>query len=116
MPVTLLEFQLAIYLLLRPTACLTASSFTILRANDTMQLSFVSSLTVTPRIENHCNLKFLLEIEEGNYDAIITYNKLCDLLEQQEEQQDTNDPDTLWTYDDILGHQGPIKPNNPFYK
>ena len=56
--------------------------------------------------ENHRNLKFLIEIGEG----------VCDLLDQQAEQQDADDPDTLWTYDDILGHQGPIKPNDPFYK
>jgi hypothetical protein len=66
--------------------------------------------------ENHRNLKFLLEIGEGNFDAIITYNELCDLIEKQEEQQESKDPDTLWTYDDILGHQGPLKPNDPFYK
>jgi hypothetical protein len=45
--------------------------------------------------KNHRNLKFLLEIGEGNFDAIITYNELCDLIEKQEEQRESKDPDTL---------------------
>jgi hypothetical protein len=68
--------------------------------NDTMQT--VVRKLIDRDAENHRNCKFLLEIGEGNCDAIITYNELCNLLEQQAEQQDTNDPETLcWTYDDI---------------
>ena len=115
MPVTSLEFQLTTYLLLRLTTCSTASSLTILRASKQNKATVVRKL-IDRDAENHRQLKFLLEIGEGNCNAIITYSELCDLLEQQAEQQDTDDPDTLWTYDDILGHQGPIKPNNPFYK
>jgi hypothetical protein len=66
--------------------------------------------------QNHRNLKFLLEIGEGDCDTSIIFNELCNLIKQQEEQQESTDPDMLWTYNDILGHQGPLNPSNPFYK
>jgi hypothetical protein len=35
--------------------------------------------------ENHNKIKFLIEIGDGNFDEIISYNTLCDLVEDQNE-------------------------------
>ena len=65
--------------------------------------------------ENHKNIKFLVELGDGEYDEIITYNKLCDIIEQIEDQ-DENVDEPKWTFKSILGHQGPLRTNHPDYK
>jgi hypothetical protein len=65
---------------------------------------------------NRQNIKFLLEIGAGEFDEIIAYNELLDLVERQvNEEQSTNDM-SQWIYDDIIAHQGPSKPTDPLFK
>jgi hypothetical protein len=35
--------------------------------------------------ENHKKIKFLVKIGDGNFDEIISYNTLCDMVEDQNE-------------------------------
>jgi len=65
---------------------------------------------------NHQNIKFLLEIGAGEHDEIIAYNELSDLVEQQVNEERSTDDMSPWVYDDIIAHQGPLKPTDPFYK
>ena len=65
---------------------------------------------------NHQNIKFLLEIGAGEFDEIIAYNELSDLVEQQVNEERSTDDLSPWVYDDIIAHQGPLKPTDPFYK
>ena len=64
--------------------------------------------------ENHQNIKFLLEIGDGKFDEIIGYNLLCDLIETQEDEV-VNPTEPKWTFNSIIGHQGPMKPTHPDY-
>ena len=65
--------------------------------------------------ENHKNIKFLVELGDGEFDEIIHYNKLCTLIEDIEHQE--NHPEEpKWTFKSIQDHQGPLKKNHPDYK
>ena len=65
--------------------------------------------------ENHQKIKFLIEIGEGNFDEIITYNTLSDIIEQQHEAV-IDAAEQKWTFTSIKDHQGPLKQNHPDYK
>jgi hypothetical protein len=65
--------------------------------------------------ENHANIKFLAELGDGEFDEIITYNKLCDILSNLEDQEE-NQEEPKWTFTAILGHQGPLTYSHPDYK
>jgi hypothetical protein len=64
---------------------------------------------------NHQKIKFLLEIGEGDYDEIMAYNELSDLLERQNDEE-LNDPNRAWIYKGIIGHEGPLRQTDPRYK
>ena len=64
---------------------------------------------------NHKNIKFLVELGDGEFDEIIHYNTLCNLIEDIEDQESSPE-EPKWTFSSILGHQGPIKPKHPDYK
>jgi hypothetical protein len=65
---------------------------------------------------NHQNIKFLVKIGEGDFDEIITYNELSNLVEHQLEEQ-TETPETaVWTFSGIRDHQGPLPKNHPEFK
>ena len=63
----------------------------------------------------HKNIKFLVELGDGEYDEIITYNKLCDTIETQEDQE-IHPEEPRWTFSSIEGHKGPIKKGHPDHK
>jgi hypothetical protein len=61
----------------------------------------------------HKNInKFLVERGDGEYDEIITYNKLWDTIETQGDQE-THPEEPRWTFSFIEGHKGPIKKGHP---
>ena len=64
---------------------------------------------------NHQNIKFLVEIGNGDVDEIIAYAELSDLVEAQREEELLN-PDKAWIYKAIIGHEGPLNPSDPKYK
>jgi hypothetical protein len=55
--------------------------------------------------ENHNKIKFLVEIGDGDFDEIISYNTLYDLVEDQNE--DIIQEEKTWIFKSIQGHQGP---------
>ena len=65
---------------------------------------------------NHQNIKFLLEIGFGEFDKIIAYNELSDLVERQVNEEQSTDDVSPWVHDDIIAHQGPLKPTDLSYK
>jgi hypothetical protein len=64
---------------------------------------------------NHQNIKFLLEMGNGDVDEIIAYAELSDLVEAQREEEFLN-PDCSWLYKAIIGHEGPLDHRHPKYK
>ena len=65
--------------------------------------------------ENHQNIKFLLSLGDDELEEIISYNELCDLVEDQHRAEEEGET-AVFTFRDILGHQGPLNPNDPRYK
>ena len=75
--------------------------------------------TVTKKIgdmdaKNHQNIKFLIDVGDGGHEDIISYVELCDLVEEQEQKK--AEGDSLHAYEDIVGHEGPLKPTDDKYK
>ena len=57
-------------------------------------------------------IKFLVSVEGEKADEIVAYNDIANFLE--EEMSDT--ADQLWTFKDIIAHEGPLAPGDPSYK
>ena len=53
--------------------------------------------------ENHQNIKLIVEIGEGKYEEILTYNEISYMIDEKE---DTNEEQKYWLFIDILNHQG----------
>ena len=62
--------------------------------------------------KNHQNIKFLCKVGSDGAEEILTYKEICDLIEEQ----DQHDTEKVWTYKKVIGHQGPLKPDDPDYK
>jgi Reverse transcriptase (RNA-dependent DNA polymerase) len=75
----------------------------------------VARKIIDKEAEDHNHAKFLVEIGEGKFDEIITYNELSNIIEEQQERE-INDPDKIWTFASIKDHQGPLRKNHPDYK
>ena len=64
---------------------------------------------------NHEKIKFLVRIGDGEFDEIISYNELSNIVEEQHERQ-ADSPDTAWSYKGIKSHHGPITSAHKDYK
>jgi hypothetical protein len=47
--------------------------------------------------ENHAKIKLLVELGDREFDEIITYNKLCDILSNLQDQEE-NQEEPKWTF------------------
>ena len=65
--------------------------------------------------ENHQNIKFLVKLGDGDFDEIITYNTLSNIIENQLDQQ-ANNADAIWIFKGIKSHHGPLTSKHPDYK
>jgi uncharacterized cupin superfamily protein len=63
----------------------------------------------------HKELKFLVELGEHQYDEIMTYSDLSEIIERQHEAEQS-DPDRAWIFKGIKNHQGPMTSKHPDYK
>jgi hypothetical protein len=57
----------------------------------------------------------LVTLGEGEFDEIIAYHSLCDIIEEHEEATLSPD-DAIRTFTSIEGHQGPLKHGHPDHK
>lgn len=57
-------------------------------------------------VENQSKIKLIVEIGEGKYDKIMSYNKISNYIEEQEDNE--SEDKRCWTFAKILDHQGPI--------
>jgi hypothetical protein len=58
----------------------------------------------------------LIYVGNGELEELITYNDLSNLIEQQVDDEPNAGPNYLYSFDKVIGHQGPIKPSDPRYK
>ena len=67
----------------------------------------------------HKQIRFLIQMGDGEQtvDDVISYTELCDIIEEQhaKEEETATDPNAVRTYQDIIAHQGPLRPNHPDY-
>jgi hypothetical protein len=68
--------------------------------------------TITKKIldqdaENHQQLKFLIEYDDGRIEELIDYATLSDTVEEQIKQE-MNNPDRLFTFTRVEAYQGPL--------
>ena len=61
------------------------------------------------------NVKFMVTYDhEGRDDEILSYNKILDHVEREIEA--TSDPDhVVWRFQEIIAHEGPLRPDDPSY-
>jgi hypothetical protein len=64
--------------------------------------------------ENHQNIKFLVKLGDGDFDEIIIYNTISNIIENQHQQ--ANNADAVWIFKGIKSYHAPITSNNPDYK
>ena len=57
-------------------------------------------------------IKFLVSIEMEKADEIVAYNDIANFIEEEM----SNTADQLWTFKDIIAHEGPLAPGDPSYK
>ena len=65
--------------------------------------------------ENHQNIKFLISCGDDEYEEIIAYNELSDIIDNQQQKEAEGELDT-WTFKDIIDHEGPLNSSSPKYK
>jgi len=64
--------------------------------------------------QNHKNIKLLCKVGDEGAEEILTYQEICDLVEQQDAEE--LGEDKLWTFKKILDHNGPLKPSDKEWK
>ena len=67
------------------------------------------------RVNKLQKTKFIVELGDGEIEEVMEYGELCDVVEQQIENE-LEDENRIWTFMNIVGHQGPLKPKDPNYK
>ena len=64
-------------------------------------------------LEKHpARIKFLVKYDGTELEEIKTYNEMMDIISSQ----DQDDTDKLWTFKDIVAHEGPLTKRHPSYK
>ena len=56
-----------------------------------------------------------MQCGEDEYEEIIAYDELSDIIEQQHQAEADGEMD-VWTFKDVLDHEGPIASTSPKYK
>jgi hypothetical protein len=56
----------------------------------------------------------IIEVGEDGYEEIMAYTELCDIIEEQHDDEFKN-PERHWVFKDILSHQGPLLSGDPGY-
>ena len=64
--------------------------------------------------QNHKNIKLLCKDGDEGAEEILTYQEICDLVEQQDAEE--LGEDKWWTFKKIEGHKGPLKPHDKEWK
>ena len=60
--------------------------------------------------ENHKNIKLLCKVGDEGAEEILTYQEICDLIDQQDSKE--MDEERMWTFKKIIGHVGPLSPKD----
>ena len=64
---------------------------------------------------NHERIKMIVAYDDDRIEELMSYNELCDIVAEQHDAELRGETE-LWTFQDVLEHQGPLKPEDPRYK
>jgi uncharacterized small protein (DUF1192 family) len=64
--------------------------------------------------QNHQNIKLLCKVGDEGAEEILTYQELCDLIEEQDAEEVGSN--RMWTFKKIVGHIGPLTPKDKEWK
>jgi hypothetical protein len=56
------------------------------------------------------------EINDDNYEEILSYNELMDYIEKDKQQNQDEDGNGFWNFKRIVGHEGLFRASDPEYK
>jgi hypothetical protein len=65
---------------------------------------------------NHEKIKFLVEMSNGELDEIIAYNKLSNIIEDQQNKELHGPDSATWAFKALNDHQGPLNTSDRRYK
>jgi hypothetical protein len=65
--------------------------------------------------ENHQNLKFLCVLGDNDYNEILTYQELSNIIEEQHTAEEEGTQES-WTFKSMTDHQGPMSSKHKDYK
>jgi hypothetical protein len=60
--------------------------------------------------------KFRCTVNDDDYEQILTYNELLDYIRHSEAEGTGEHGETVWSFQEIIGHQGPLKQGDADYK
>ena len=63
---------------------------------------------------NHTNIKLLCKVGDDDAEEIMTYQEICDLIEEQDSED--KDENQLWTFKKIVSHEGPFTSKDEQWK
>ena len=68
--------------------------------------------------DNHQRIKMLVSYHDDKVEEIMSYNELCDIVAEQHDREQAryDSGEQVWTFNEIVDHQGPLRPNDPRYK
>ena len=56
------------------------------------------------------HMKFIVSVNDNEYEEIVSYNEILNHI-----QRDSSDDSTIWRFNCISAHQGPLTPSSPHY-
>jgi hypothetical protein len=65
--------------------------------------------------KNHQNLKFLCVVRYNNYNEILSYQELSDIIEEQHTAEEEGTQES-WTFKSVTDHQGQMTSKHKDYK
>ena len=65
---------------------------------------------------NHQRIKFIIELGDGEFDEIIAYNELSNIIEDQHEKELHAPESATWSFTALTGHEGPLSTSDNRYK
>ena len=82
--------------------------------DDQLVRATVSKKLLDRDAENHQRIKMIVTYDDGKIEEIISYNELCDIIADQHNKEASGEMD-VYTFQEILDYQGPLKKNDPMY-
>jgi hypothetical protein len=78
---------------------------------ERQRAKIVEAITKHEQDTRQKHVDFRLEVGEDKYDEVMDFAQITDYLNQKE-----NDTETVWNFEKIIGHEGPLRKGDPKHK